>query len=204
MQRPDLATLACVNTDCQHVGRPGQGHLTIRKVYGQDGIHLKVIRGKAQLLHILSLLGYEKINTSSVERHNGTSRLHNQRKVRKTLAFSKSHLYHGWMSWLSVVPYNFCRLHGSLRIKDASGLHHRTPHVATAQLPDPQVTLDGQRVQNILRCTTLVFAIVLFHNRAVSWRPFPEERPRVGGGHPRFVPDERPMGTPACARRHAT
>jgi IS1 family transposase/transposase-like protein len=95
-----------------------------------DGIHLKVIRGKAQLLHTLSLLGYEKINTSSVERHNGTSRLHNQRKVRKTLAFSKSHLYHGWMSWLSVVQYNFCRAHGSLRIKDERGFHHRTPAMA--------------------------------------------------------------------------
>ena len=83
-----------------------------------DRIHLKVIRGKAHLEHILSLLSYQKINTSSVERHNGTSWLHNQRKVRKTLAFSKSHLYHGWMSWLSVVQYNFCRAHGSLRIKD--------------------------------------------------------------------------------------
>ena len=40
MQRPDLATLACVNADCQHYGRPGPGHLTIRKVYGQDGIRL--------------------------------------------------------------------------------------------------------------------------------------------------------------------
>src|SRR5918997_359434 len=95
-----------------------------------DGIHLKVIRGKAQLLHTLSLLGYEKINTSRVERHNGTSRLHNQRKVRKTLAFSKSHLYHGWMSGLSVVQYNFCRPHGSLRIKDERGFHHRTPAMA--------------------------------------------------------------------------
>jgi IS1 family transposase/transposase-like protein len=105
----------------------------IKSAKGQlsDGIHLKVIRGKAQLLHTLSLLGYEKINTSSVERLNGTSRLHNQRKVRKTLAFSKSHLYHGWMSWLSVVQYNFCRVHGSLRMKDASGFHHRTPAMAS-------------------------------------------------------------------------
>jgi IS1 family transposase/transposase-like protein len=96
-----------------------------------DGIHLRVIRGKARLLHTLSLLGYEKINTSSVERQNGTSRLHNQRKVRKTLAFSKSHLYHGWMSWLSVVQYNFCRAHGSLRIKDERGFQHRTPAMAS-------------------------------------------------------------------------
>ena len=105
----------------------------IKSAKGQlgDGIHLKVIRGKAKLLHTLSLLGYEKINTSSVERHNGTSRLHNPRKVRKTLAFSKSHLYHGWMSWLSVMQYNFCRAHGSLRMKNASGLRHRTPAMAS-------------------------------------------------------------------------
>jgi len=105
----------------------------IKSAKGQasDGIHLKVIRSKAYLEHTLSLLGYHKINTSSVERLNGTSRLHNQRKVRKTLAFSKSHLYHGWMSWLSVVQYNFCRAHGSLRIKDESGFHHRTPAMAS-------------------------------------------------------------------------
>ena len=105
----------------------------IKSAKGQfsEGIRLKVIRGKAHLLRVLSLLGYEKINTSSVERQNGTSRLHNQRKVRKTLAFSKSHLYHGWMSWLSVVQYNFCRAHGSLRIKDERGVHHRTPAMAS-------------------------------------------------------------------------
>jgi hypothetical protein len=40
MQRPDLATLACVNADCQHYRRPGQGDLTIRKIYGQERIRL--------------------------------------------------------------------------------------------------------------------------------------------------------------------
>jgi transposase-like protein len=40
MPRPDLTTLACVNTDCQHYGQPDQGNLTIRKVYGQDGMRL--------------------------------------------------------------------------------------------------------------------------------------------------------------------
>jgi hypothetical protein len=101
------------------------------KEQASDGIHLRGIHGKSQLLHTLSLLGYEKINTSSVERQHGTSRLHNQRKVRKTLAFSKSHLDHGWMSWLSVVQYNFCRAHGSLRMKDVSGSHHRRPAMAS-------------------------------------------------------------------------
>ena len=36
-------------------------------------MHLKVIWGKAKLEHTLSLLGYNKINTRVVERHNGTS-----------------------------------------------------------------------------------------------------------------------------------
>jgi IS1 family transposase len=116
--------------------------------YGQviksasDGIHLKVIRGKAKLQHTLSLLGYDKINTSVVERQNGTSRLHNQRKVRKTLAFSKSSRYHRWMSWLSVVQYNFCRPHGSLRIKDETRIHHRTPAMAAGLTDRIWVTRD--------------------------------------------------------------
>ena len=38
--RPDLDTLACANADCQQFGRLGQGNLTTRKVYGQDGIRL--------------------------------------------------------------------------------------------------------------------------------------------------------------------
>jgi transposase-like protein len=40
MPRPALATLACINLDCQHVGRPGQGNLTIRKVYRKEGMRL--------------------------------------------------------------------------------------------------------------------------------------------------------------------
>jgi transposase-like protein len=40
MQRPDLTTLACINADCPQFARPGQGNLTIRKVYGQDDLRL--------------------------------------------------------------------------------------------------------------------------------------------------------------------
>lgn len=85
------------------VVRWAQGLAYGQVVKGGQGIELRVIRGKARLLHTLYLLGYQKINTSVVERHNGTSRLRNQRKVRRTLAFSKSRRYHEWMSWLSVV-----------------------------------------------------------------------------------------------------
>ena len=40
MERPDLATLACVNLECQQFRHAGQGHLVIRKVYGRDRIRL--------------------------------------------------------------------------------------------------------------------------------------------------------------------
>ena len=74
---------------------------------------VRMVHGKARLKHVLSLFGYKVINTRVVERHNGTSRFRHQRKVRKTLAFSKAPRYHRWMSWLSVGLYNFCRGHSS-------------------------------------------------------------------------------------------
>ena len=40
MQRPDLDTLACVNPACQCFRRPGEGHLTVRKMYGHDRLRL--------------------------------------------------------------------------------------------------------------------------------------------------------------------
>src|SRR5262245_30094368 len=68
------------------------------KKYYQKGrverIEVRALYDKAWLKHILALPGYKSINTSAVERHNGTSRLGNQRKVRKTLAFSKAPRYH--------------------------------------------------------------------------------------------------------------
>jgi len=61
---------------------------------GIERVDVRVVHGKARLKHVLYLLGYKVINTSVVERHHGTSRLRNQRKVRKTLAFSKATRYH--------------------------------------------------------------------------------------------------------------
>jgi transposase-like protein len=40
MQRPDLATLACVNAECHQFQRAGAGNLVIRKVYGHDRMRL--------------------------------------------------------------------------------------------------------------------------------------------------------------------
>jgi len=100
-----------------------------------ERIEVRALYGKARLQHVLSLLGYKHINTSVVERHNGTSRLRNQRKVRKTLAFSKAPRYHRWMSWLSVGLYNFCRGHSSLKSIQDMQVQQRSPAMA-ARLTD--------------------------------------------------------------------
>jgi IS1 family transposase len=105
----------------------------VKKVYRGsrvERIEVQVLYGKACCKHVLSLLGYRQINTSVIERHNGTSRLRNQRKVRKTLAFSKVPRYHRWMSWLSVTLYNFCRGHSSLQVKQGEQVSHRSPAMA--------------------------------------------------------------------------
>jgi transposase-like protein len=40
MKRPDLDTVMCVNPACHRFRRPGELHLPVRKVYGQDRIRL--------------------------------------------------------------------------------------------------------------------------------------------------------------------
>lgn len=116
----------------------GLAYGQVKKYYkgrGIERIEVRALYGKARLKHVLYLLGYKSINTSVVERHNGTSRLRNQRKVRKTLAFSKVPRYHRWMSWLSVGLYNFCRGHRSLKNVQDGQVQHRSPAMA-ARLTD--------------------------------------------------------------------
>ena len=54
------------------------------------GGEVRAGHGTARRAHGLSLLGDTQSNTRVVARHNGTSRLRNQRQGRQTLAFSKA------------------------------------------------------------------------------------------------------------------
>ena len=58
-------------------------------------------------------------STSFVERHNLTIRMGNRRYARKTNAFSKKFAKHVDMFHLWALHYNFCRIHGSLRMSPA-------------------------------------------------------------------------------------
>ncbi len=61
------------------------------------------------------------VNTSFVERQNGTDRHRNARKARKTYRFSKDWRHHEAVTYLSMFTYNFCWAVRTLRIKNEQG-----------------------------------------------------------------------------------
>lgn len=93
-------------------------------------------------LYLLASLVSSTINTSFVERNNGTERGMNSRKRRKTLGFSKDLQMHNAVSYFIGFSYNFCwpvrTL--SLRLKE-NGIIHRTPAMV-AGLTDHIWTLE--------------------------------------------------------------
>jgi hypothetical protein len=83
-----------------------------------------------------------KVNTSFVERNNGTDRRQNSRKVLKTCGFSKDWDLHNAASYFIGFSYNFCWQVRTLRIKSADGRWQpRTPAMA-AGLADHRRTTD--------------------------------------------------------------
>jgi IS1 family transposase len=58
------------------------------------------------------------INTAFVERHNGTDRNRNARKVRRSYCFSKDWDVHNAMTYFTMYSYNFCWPVRTLRLQD--------------------------------------------------------------------------------------
>jgi hypothetical protein len=72
-----------------------------------------------------------QVNTVYVERHNGSDRNRNGRKVRKTYGFSKDWEVHEAMTYFTMYSYNFCWAVRTLRVQDAAGnWQQRTPAMA--------------------------------------------------------------------------
>jgi len=71
------------------------------------------------------------VNTSFVERQNGTDRNRNARKVRKAYSFSKLWEVHELITYLSLYSYNFCWPVRTLSdLDDAGRPRRRTPAMA--------------------------------------------------------------------------
>jgi IS1 family transposase len=77
------------------------------------------------------------INTSFVERQNGTDRHRNARKVRKTYRFSKDWRYHEAVTYLTMYAYNFCWPVRTLRSRDAQGQWLKRSPAMAAGLTNP-------------------------------------------------------------------
>jgi IS1 family transposase len=81
------------------------------------------------------------VNTFFIERHNGTDRHRNGRKVRKTYGFSKDWEVHEAMTYFTMYSYNFCWAVRTLRVRGSEGhWQQRTPAMA-AGLTDHVWTL---------------------------------------------------------------
>jgi len=82
------------------------------------------------------------VNTVFIERHNGSDRNRNRRKVRKTCCFSKDWAVHEAMTYFTMYSYNFCWPVRTLRQGNReSGYAQRTPAMV-AGLTDHVWTLE--------------------------------------------------------------
>lgn len=86
----------------------------------------------AAVLAALALSLVSKVvNTVFIERHNGSDRNRNRRKVRKTCCFSKDWAVHEAMTYFTMYSYNFCWAVRTLRVPVAEDRYQqRTPAMA--------------------------------------------------------------------------
>jgi len=76
------------------------------------------------------------INTSFVERQNGTDRHRNARKARQTYRFSKDWRFHEAVTYLTLYAYNFCWPVRTLAVKDDRGHRRERSPAMAAGLAD--------------------------------------------------------------------
>jgi IS1 family transposase len=86
-------------------------------------IDLRVVFGeKAEVAAAIEASPVSKtINTAFIERHNGTDRNRNARKVRKSYCFSKDWDVHNAMTYFTMYSYNFCWPVRTLHVQDNNG-----------------------------------------------------------------------------------
>jgi len=131
-----------------HTGKPGRPkvpykvappelqYATVHKTREKG----RVVKGDFRVvfgtvLGVMAALGQsgvsKALNTALVERHNGTDRNRNARKVRKSYCFSKNWNVHEARTSFTLYSYNFCWPVRTLRVRDAAGhWRQRTPAMA--------------------------------------------------------------------------
>jgi IS1 family transposase len=132
----------------ERTGRPGRPvgpsqvlpedlvYATVHKVRENNRVvrvETRLIFGTAALLAMALVLSWvsERVNTVFVERHNGSDRHRNSRKVRKTYRFSKDWQVHVAVTSFTMLSANFCRPVRTLREEVGRNRYQqRTPAMA--------------------------------------------------------------------------
>ncbi len=126
----------------------GSAYATVSKTYRKGrvaAVERKLVHGTQEDLDaaLATSSASGKVNTAFVERHNGTDRCHNARKVRKTYEFSRDLAVHAAVTWWVLFCYNFHHTHRSLRLRlDDGGFLHRTPAMLARLAVEPLAIAD--------------------------------------------------------------
>jgi IS1 family transposase len=121
------------------VAPPGLTYAVVEKAREKGrvvSIATRVVFGT--MAAVMAALGMSKvsraIDTSFVERQNGTDRHRNARKARKTYRFSKDWRYHEAVTFLSLYAYSFCWPVRTLtQLDDQGRLRKRSPAMAAGR-----------------------------------------------------------------------
>jgi IS1 family transposase len=120
----------------RQVPLPELNYATVHKTRGKGRVvkvAFNVIFGvvAAVMAAVSASRASRHINTAFIERHNGTDRNRNSRKVRKTYGFSKDWDTHEAVGYFTMYSYNFCWPVRTLRIRGDDGhWQDRTPAMA--------------------------------------------------------------------------
>ena len=92
------------------------------------------------------------LNTSFVERQNGTDHHRDAREARKTYRFSKESHDHEAATYISMYVYNFCWTVRTLRIKDEQGSRRNRSLTRAAGIADHVWSISELRTFSTVRC----------------------------------------------------
>lgn len=136
-----------------HTGRPGRPegprwlappsllYATVHKTREKGrvvNVETRVVFGRPEALQAALKASpvSRHVNTAFIERHNGTDRNRNARKVRKTYCFSKDWDVHEAMTYYALYSYNFCWPVRTLRVRNVGGQWQPRTPAMSARLAD--------------------------------------------------------------------
>ena len=127
------------NNNIKKIGRPKKPKLIAPKELDYCVVHKTRKKGKVIKVEKKIIYGNtngQSINTSYIERYNGTDRNFNSRKVRKGCMFSKKWELHKLITYFICYSYNFCWPVRTLNYKKSADCKYKISPAMSARLTD--------------------------------------------------------------------